>query len=584
MKVEIDGDKLEYKVVVGKSGERHVVIVRGLEVKGDLAIPAKIDECPVTVIGDGAFSGCGGLTGVSIPDSVTYIMASAFWGCKGLKDVILPKSVNKIGSWAFMGCNGLTHIEIPDGVMEIESHTFATCSALASIKIPDSVTKVGWSAFANCTGLQSLTISAGVTEIEREAFKGCAGLTSITIPDQVKSIGKESFADCGSLQAFKVAHANRVYKSVGGLMLSKDGAMLVAVPAGLTSVTIPEGVEVIGPWSFSGCSRMMSVTIPGSVTVIGDGAFSGCSGLASITIPGSVTNIGEEVFKDCLQLQNIINPTKFGSHYMPLSGHGLARMLINHPEFAEKCDFGLLQGDDWAYLLSARPEFADKCVLWGLLNEDDWATLLKHQPRLANNRLDGRCTEIKIEVSRRAHGVSRYNDVAEIERCIKKSTPIAKPIDFECFIFGPPDAKDLELTYIDTCMIHFKNGDGAWGSVEMWCHLTKSGPLLSCDPQVNVVRTGGWKDPCRRAGRTVPVEYARELHPQTRSLKIKGDFDPRKLTIVVEDGFLLCIRYDGCVVTEISKNDYLDAWQFSIVYRHPDGGKVSFGEQYIDCY
>ena len=475
--------------------------------------------------------------------------------------------------------------------------------------------KIGGAAFAGCMGLQSLTISDGVTEIEQEAFKGCTGLTSITIPDKVKSIGKESFADCSSLQAFKVTPGNRVYKSVSGLVLSRDGARLVAVPADLTSVTIPEGVEVIGPWSFSGCSRLtsvtipdglmvigdgafagcsglVSVTIPNGVTSIGDGAFAGCSGLASMTIPASVTNIGEDVFKDCRQLPSIIFSTKFGSNYMASSGHELARTLIKRPELAEKYDLGLLQGDDWAYLLSRRPELADKCVLWGMLNEDDWATLLKRQPQLSNNRLDGRCTEIEIETNFRVYGVSRYSDVAKIEHCIKEYIPITKPIYFRwfasrsrsrCFAL---DAVDSELTYIDTCMIHFKNREGTLGSVEIGCHLTESGPLLSCNPQINVVRTGGWKDPCRRAGRTVPVAYARELAPWTRSFKIKGDFDPRKLTVVVEDGFLRCIRYDGCVVTEVLPRDYLDALRFSSkfssVYRYSDGGKVSFGKQCID--
>ena len=84
MKVEIDGNKLEYKVVVGKSGERHVVITRGAEVRGDLAIPAKIDECPVTVIGDSAFSCCGGLTGVSIPVSLLSVLISAIGGVPGV--------------------------------------------------------------------------------------------------------------------------------------------------------------------------------------------------------------------------------------------------------------------------------------------------------------------------------------------------------------------------------------------------------------------------------------------------------------------------------------------------------------------
>lgn len=59
--------------------------------------------------------------------------------------------------------------------------------------------------------------------------------------------------------------------------------------AGLTSVTIPDGVTYIGVEAFRGCSGLTSITIPASVTSIGYGAFSN-SGLTSITIPESLSS------------------------------------------------------------------------------------------------------------------------------------------------------------------------------------------------------------------------------------------------------------------------------------------------------
>ena len=73
--------------------------------------------------------------------------------------------------------------------------------------------------------------------------------------------------------------------------------------------------DIIGVYTFSGCSSLTSVNIPSSVTRIGDGAFSGCSSLTSINIPSSVTEIGDWAFKGCTSLTNIDIPssvTKIG--------------------------------------------------------------------------------------------------------------------------------------------------------------------------------------------------------------------------------------------------------------------------------
>ena len=55
-------------------------------------------------LGDGAFSGCSGLTSLTIPSSVTSICGGAFRGCSGLTSLTIPSSVTSIGDWAFNGC------------------------------------------------------------------------------------------------------------------------------------------------------------------------------------------------------------------------------------------------------------------------------------------------------------------------------------------------------------------------------------------------------------------------------------------------------------------------------------------------
>ena len=96
---------------------------------------------------------------------------------------------------------------------------------------------------------------------------------------------------------------NPMYKSVNGLLLSKDGQTLISGING--NVTIPDGITSIGSYASSNCSGLTSVTIPDSVTSIGSYAFSGCSGLTSVTIPDSVTSIGYDAFEDCSGLTSV---------------------------------------------------------------------------------------------------------------------------------------------------------------------------------------------------------------------------------------------------------------------------------------
>ncbi|MGN0474525.1 MAG: leucine-rich repeat protein, partial [Acutalibacteraceae bacterium] len=113
----------------------------------ELNIPGKIEDKPVTSIGDWAFYGCESLTSITIPDSVTEIGENAFAGCKALYSITIPDSVTYIGEYAFSYCRALYSITIPNSVTYIGKYAFYDCSSLTSITIPDSVTEIGENAF-----------------------------------------------------------------------------------------------------------------------------------------------------------------------------------------------------------------------------------------------------------------------------------------------------------------------------------------------------------------------------------------------------------------------------------------------------
>jgi len=98
---------------------------------------------------------------------------------------------------------------------------------------------------------------------------------------------------------------NPNFSSEGGILYNKDKTTLRAVPAGLSSVTIPSSVTSIGNWAFGGCRNLTSVTIPAGVTFIGGNAFRACAGLISVTISSSVTKIEWEAFNECSVLTSV---------------------------------------------------------------------------------------------------------------------------------------------------------------------------------------------------------------------------------------------------------------------------------------
>ena len=68
--------------------------------------------------------------------------------------------MTSIGNSAFSGCSGLTSVTIPNSVRSIGDNTFYNCSGLTSVTIPNSVSSIGFSAFNGCSGLTSITCEA----------------------------------------------------------------------------------------------------------------------------------------------------------------------------------------------------------------------------------------------------------------------------------------------------------------------------------------------------------------------------------------------------------------------------------------
>lgn len=168
------------------------------------------------------------------------------------------------------------------------------------------VTGLGESAFYNCTGLTDVTIPNGVTHIGPRAFSCCSGLVNVTIGSGVTSIEPYVFPSCVNLRNIAVDPANTAYMSQDGMLLTKDGTMLVYGVGG--DVEIPSGVATIGTSAFFG-RKLKSIRFSGSVTNIGSWAFGFCHDL-DMSIPNTILKIGDYAFVECRNL-NLWLPRRF---------------------------------------------------------------------------------------------------------------------------------------------------------------------------------------------------------------------------------------------------------------------------------
>jgi hypothetical protein len=81
-----------------------------------------------------------------------------FSGCTGLTEVTIRESIKTIGAGMFSGCTALTSVIIKEGITSIGNYSFNNCTKLDYILIPESVTSIGYYSFEGCTNLKTVHV------------------------------------------------------------------------------------------------------------------------------------------------------------------------------------------------------------------------------------------------------------------------------------------------------------------------------------------------------------------------------------------------------------------------------------------
>ncbi len=165
---------------------------------------------------------------------------------------------------------------------------------IRKVRMEPGVTTIARGAFQFMSDIWQVSIPDTVTTIEPEAFYCCDSLMRISIPKSVTSM-EGSIAYCTSLTSIDVDPANPSYRSVDGILFSKDGKTLCIFPYGLYAerYEVPSGVEVLAKGSMNSAS-ITELILPEGLVRIDDEAIR-CSNLQTLCLPSTLREIGNYV-------------------------------------------------------------------------------------------------------------------------------------------------------------------------------------------------------------------------------------------------------------------------------------------------
>lgn len=222
----------------------------------------------VTLTGHGVFADCAGLASVTLRGAT--LAEYAFMACPALTTVSL-EGTTVLPEGTFQNCTQLTAVNGSANLTAIGAEAFEGCSKLEAIDLGRALTSIGQRAFAN-SGLKVADLSkcTALTSLPAWAFSGCSVLEEAFMPDAMTAVGRGAFFECSALKSVSFAITAIEPYTFKGASLESSNAV------------VPAGVRSIGAYALKDATGVTSLTLPEGLEYIGDGAMEGMTSLSEI--------------------------------------------------------------------------------------------------------------------------------------------------------------------------------------------------------------------------------------------------------------------------------------------------------------
>lgn len=145
-----------------------------------------------------------------------------------------------------------------------------------------------------------LDIPSGVVGIAEEAFKDNTSIETVNIPDTVESIGAYAFSGCKNLKNVNFGTYTQVRLIADGVF--RDCSNLSQIDLSNTKL------ETINNATFRGCESLEECILPDTVKSLGVYAFESCHTLRELTLPEGLTAIGAYALGECRGIVELTLP------------------------------------------------------------------------------------------------------------------------------------------------------------------------------------------------------------------------------------------------------------------------------------